>query len=118
MGDRIRELRGAAGFTQAQLAERLGAGVAVETVSRFERGVLVPSLPTIERIAHVLGTDVDGLLRGVVAAVPPDVQRALDMLAPLAPEAQSRAVRLLAVHLEAPTAKPSEGEHGVTKPTP
>lgn len=60
LGLRISERRKAIDLTQEQLAERLG--VDAETISRFERGVTVPSLMTIERLAGVLKTGVADLL--------------------------------------------------------
>ena len=52
LGQRIAERRKALGWTQDQLAERLG--VDAETVSRFERGVTVPALVTLDRLAGLL----------------------------------------------------------------
>ena len=48
------------GMTQAQLAERLD--VDTETVSRFERGIHLPSLAMLERIAGVLHLKISELL--------------------------------------------------------
>src|SRR5438105_4262282 len=94
VGQRLRELRLAAGLSQAQLAERLGADVAVETVSRFERGAKVPSLAWIDRIAQVLGTTLEGLFSGIPSTPPErsadaDLRRITDLLTPL-PTAQVR----------------------------
>ncbi len=52
LGKRIAERRKHIGWTQEQLAERMR--VDAETISRFERGVNLPSLPTLERMATVL----------------------------------------------------------------
>lgn len=59
VGRRLRDLRKAAGFTQADLAERLGPGVAPETVSRFERGAADPTLGWIERMCVALDVPVE-----------------------------------------------------------
>jgi transcriptional regulator with XRE-family HTH domain len=40
------------GWTQDRLGERLG--IDAETISRFERGATVPSLPTLDRLARAL----------------------------------------------------------------
>lgn len=50
-------------LTQAQVADRLG--VDTETVSRFERGKNVPSLLTLEQLAHVLASTCADLLNEV-----------------------------------------------------
>jgi len=52
IGGKVTEARLNNKFTQAELAERVG--VAVESISRLERGVHIPSLKTIERIAEGL----------------------------------------------------------------
>ncbi len=60
MGDKLQELVGrqiakfrkAAGLTQEQLADKLS--VALETVSRMERGVNTPSIKTLGRIGDAL----------------------------------------------------------------
>jgi transcriptional regulator with XRE-family HTH domain len=54
LGQNIAERRRAMNWTQDQLAERLG--VEAETVSRFERGATLPSLPKLEQLAKVLKT--------------------------------------------------------------
>lgn len=52
LGKQIADRRNTIGWTQDQLAERLG--VDAETVSRFERGVSVPSLVTLDSLAKAL----------------------------------------------------------------
>ena len=51
LGQQIAERRRELSWTQDQLAERLG--VDTETISRFERGVTVPALLTIEKLERV-----------------------------------------------------------------
>jgi transcriptional regulator with XRE-family HTH domain len=58
---RVRELRTLNGFTQSQLAEKVG--VANETISRMETGKAMPSLRTIARLADVLQIDFVDLFR-------------------------------------------------------
>ncbi len=55
LGRRVAQLRRRAGLTQAELAERVE--VAVETVSRLERGVTVPGVETLVRIARETGSE-------------------------------------------------------------
>lgn len=52
LGANIAERRKKLGWTQADLAERIG--VDTETVSRFERGSNLPSLHRLEKLADAL----------------------------------------------------------------
>jgi transcriptional regulator with XRE-family HTH domain len=60
LGANISVLRRAKGWTQSDLAERVG--VDTETISRFERGVTLPSLLTLEKISQSLRAGVGDLL--------------------------------------------------------
>jgi len=57
--NRLRELREAAGLTQAQLAERVG--VSRKTVNTVENGVFVPSTVVALKLAKALGCAVEDL---------------------------------------------------------
>lgn len=57
IGKRIRKLREAAGLTQAELADALGK--ALSSISQIERGVVLPSVSTIEAIAKAVGQSLD-----------------------------------------------------------
>lgn len=57
--NRIREMREAAGMTQAELA--YAAGLTVGAISQIERGENEPKLGSAAAIARVLGTSVDAL---------------------------------------------------------
>lgn len=59
MRSRVRELRSAAGLTQADLAARVA--VSRRTIISIEQGRFDPSLPLAFRLARVLGTRVDEL---------------------------------------------------------
>lgn len=52
VGRNIQKRRQELGLTQSQLAQVLG--VEVETVSRYERGVVAPSFPQLEKVCDVL----------------------------------------------------------------
>jgi DNA-binding XRE family transcriptional regulator len=52
MGRKVRQLRIAAGLTQTALAER--AGMDRTHLSRLERGHLMPTVPTLKRVAETL----------------------------------------------------------------
>ena len=54
LGRRVAELRKRAGLTQLKLAEKVD--VAVETVSRLERGVTLPGIEKLAEIAKATGT--------------------------------------------------------------
>lgn len=57
--NRIRERREAAGWTQAELAERVG--VSRKTINTVENGVFIPSTVVALKIARALETPVEGL---------------------------------------------------------
>jgi DNA-binding XRE family transcriptional regulator len=65
VGRRVREARKAAGLTQVELGERAGLDQAV--ISRLERGLHVPRLDTLRRIADALDLSVAQLLSGARA---------------------------------------------------
>lgn len=71
LGSVLKGLRQRQRLTQATVAELLGDGVATETVSRFERGAVVPSLPWLERLAELYGTSIDGVYAAALEAPPP-----------------------------------------------
>lgn len=60
LGENIAKARKAVGMTQEALAERLD--VARQTVSKWEAGVTVPTVPGLVRLAAVLETDCNTLL--------------------------------------------------------
>lgn len=57
MRNRLPELRADKGWTQAELAERLG--VSRQTVISIERGRFDPSLPLAFQIAEVFGKSIE-----------------------------------------------------------
>ena len=59
LASRLKEMRTAAGLTQAELAER--AGVSRKTVNTVENGVFVPSTILALSLARALGTTVEDL---------------------------------------------------------
>jgi len=60
IGKSLADVRKRIGWTQGELAERIG--VETETISRFERGATTPSLLTLQRLASVLNTTMAELL--------------------------------------------------------
>ena len=61
LGSCIRTLRMQNNLTQLQLAELLG--VTDKAVSKWERGLSYPDIALFPKLADILGTTVDGLLR-------------------------------------------------------
>ena len=59
MGHRLREARGRARLTQAELAARSGVSQAV--ISMAERGERRPSPPVVEKLARALGVSAQSL---------------------------------------------------------
>jgi transcriptional regulator with XRE-family HTH domain len=69
LGRVAREARTGIRMTQADVAERLG--VATEVYGRLERGLLLPSVPTLRKLCTVLRMDANallGLTSGVTSA--------------------------------------------------
>jgi transcriptional regulator with XRE-family HTH domain len=60
LGHQAREARGERGWTQADAAARIG--VSAEFYGRIERGEGLPSVATLARIAHVLGTSIQNAI--------------------------------------------------------
>lgn len=84
VGRNIRHRRLEIGLTQGQVAETLS--VEVETVSRYERGVLSPSLAQLERLAQILETPAHLLLSPGGAFVEETAEGLAYRMAALAPE--------------------------------
>jgi transcriptional regulator with XRE-family HTH domain len=59
LGDRIRQLGEEAGWSQAELGDKIGADS--QRVSRYETGKITPSLDAIVRIAEALNISIDHL---------------------------------------------------------
>lgn len=59
LGQRVRDYRSTAKLTQEELAEKVR--VVPVTISRLERGVTIPSLKTLEKIAKALGVGLHDL---------------------------------------------------------
>ena len=62
MEERIRQLRKNLGLTQANLAER--SGISVNTIARYERGEMTPSIPNLKQLAQALNVSEAELLNG------------------------------------------------------
>ncbi len=60
VGDRIRKLREARGWTQEQLGQK--TAVARSQICRYENGAYVPNAPSLVRLADELGVTTDELL--------------------------------------------------------
>lgn len=61
LGLKIHKIREERGITTTQLAEQLGC--ALQTVYRWESGTRLPDIPTLMKIAQVLGVNLDELTR-------------------------------------------------------
>jgi len=62
IGNRIKEIRTAKGWTQAKLAEE--SGVEPSNISHIERAATKLSLPTMVNIANALGVTLDEIAYG------------------------------------------------------
>ena len=65
-GQAIQRIRRERGMTQEQLAEL--TDVASNSISRIERGLLTPALPTLVDICNALGTSADSILAAYIAS--------------------------------------------------
>ena len=91
-GQVIQDARKAHGLTQEQLADM--TGLTSNTVSRIERGLLVPSLPTLISLCNALAAD--AVLAAYVDAAAPVRWSALaDRMSALPPEKRDKAETLL-----------------------
>ncbi|MBC8743001.1 helix-turn-helix transcriptional regulator [Paraburkholderia sp. UCT31] len=61
IGSTLARIRAERGYTQEFLAERLD--VTIETIGRFERGIVLPTLPRLYQLAEVLAVPVVDLLQ-------------------------------------------------------
>ena len=85
IGNRIRELRTAKGWTQAILAEN--SGVEPSNISHIERAATKLSLPTLVNIANALGVTLDEIAYGsLVKSAHVSVKMIDDILADCTPE--------------------------------
>ena len=107
LGRNIMRWRKGLGLTQDQVALKLE--VEPETISRFERGVTLPSIPTLARLAEVLGATMAQLLEE--EAPPPFTggEKITAWLAPLSKRDQAfimdMMARLCAHHAAQPKAR-------------
>ena len=62
LGKNIAAARKACGKTQAEVAEKID--IDTVSLSRIERGVVTPGIPTLDRIAKALGVPLGSLLDG------------------------------------------------------
>lgn len=70
----LRRARTRVGWSQTELQVRLAESLGVEavapnTVSRYERGVLAPTLGTLDALCTLLGGEGDALVRGLAQAL-------------------------------------------------
>ena len=63
-GQAIQRIRKERGMTQEQLAEI--TNIASNSISRIERGLLMPALPTLIDICNALGTGADSILSAYI----------------------------------------------------
>ena len=62
LGSIIAQLRRSAGWTQADLAQKLG--ITAQAVSQWERGETMPDILTLPMLAEVFGCSIDALYKG------------------------------------------------------
>ncbi|WP_269532420.1 helix-turn-helix domain-containing protein [Chitinimonas sp. BJYL2] len=82
LGKNIAAARKRTGMTQAQLAEVVS--VDAETVSRFERGNVTPSLATLDNLSAALGVSLAELVSGISSTPQSLAAELAGLLEPLA----------------------------------
>lgn len=68
-GQAIQRIRKERGLTQEQLADK--AAITSNTVSRLERGLMIPALPTLIDICNVLEVGADAILAAYITVDTP-----------------------------------------------
>jgi transcriptional regulator with XRE-family HTH domain len=113
-GERLAELRRAAGLTQASLAER--AGVHVAQLGRYEAGKTEPTLGALRRLAVALSVSCDALVFGDDERLPDDerLRLAFEATVHLHPDEREQVHALLEAFLARHEAHRSE--EGARKP--
>lgn len=94
LGQRVKDLRQARGFTQESLAE--SAGLSVQYVGSIERGTANPSLSCLEQLADSLEVSVSDLLD--IGKLKPTDRKQLDQLTRTLKKARPNQLKL-ACHL-------------------
>ena len=77
LGKKIRQLRFRAGFTQEQLADRLGIGA--QAVSKWENSVAMPDISLLPLLAEVFGVTIDDLFDLTVEQRMNRIENSLDL---------------------------------------
>ena len=91
LGRRIARFRKAAGLTQEQIGDKLN--VALETVSRMERGATAPSVKTLGRLGTVLNVPIQEFFRPEAGTS--EREQALDDLLTILRRRDAREIRLV-----------------------
>lgn len=81
------------GLTQAYLAEQMK--MEPESISRFERGVTLPSLAVLEKLAGLLNTTIAALLAEYPEEVYPEAQRISAVMQALPSDERKRLAKIM-----------------------
>lgn len=87
IGERMRKVRERAGLTQEHVARRMGAGIDQPRISKWEKGLMQPSLTQLFRFAEICGAAAEELVA--------DIQRPLARFQPLFAELDPPATRVV-----------------------
>jgi transcriptional regulator with XRE-family HTH domain len=103
VGERVRQLRRASGFTQAGLAER--GGLTTQAVSRIERGTRAPTLETLDKLAAALGVSLGALADAAAVAprartLPDDLLAIVEPLRDQPTAVRARAARVVSALID------------------
>lgn len=126
IGKSARAARAVLGLSQADVAEKLS--LSLEFVGRIERGVALPSVPTLVSLAAALGVSSDVLLglgqertththRNTPPSEQSRIRRLLDRRLNRAPDSTLRIVNLLLVEFENAAKISHRNVHRQAKPS-
>ena len=106
LGKHLRQLRQAAGLSQAALAERMKPSVEPETLGRWERGETSAPLPQLIKLATALNTTIDRLISGALLPTVPvpggsELEGLVERLQGRPPAHIAGAVKVVEAYLEA-----------------
>ena len=92
-GDRLRELRNSRGWTQEQLAERLGTSKQV--ISRYESGLRSPKISVVAQWAEKLGVPLEQFAEDTTPLTPKqdsDIQIMSRAMVAMTPEERAKLI--------------------------
>lgn len=95
IGNQLRALRKAKGFTTQQLADKVN--VSQSYISRFENNRAIPDIDMLDRILKALGSDLSTFFSSKLQDAPLDLIQLIDTVKTLSPEARVKLYEFLQI---------------------